>query len=220
MKRLVLYTAIFGRPRRFNFPKVSTLDIDRICYTDLNVKEGCHQMMLGKRSKTFLNDFYEIKKMRLPHLAPMKANRFVKICIPDELFDNYEYSIYSDAKHPFTFDFDHMLGCLEPGSDFLIRKHRSKRDCAYDEGLYCIERRKDTEANIMRLLNFYKHENFPAHNGLYDAGWILRRHTKALRQYMKLWWEFVYSYSERDQISLPYLIWKYGMEVSLWKRAE
>ena len=218
MKKFVLFTAIFGKPRRFNFPTISDMSVDKFCFTDLNVSEGCNQIMPGKKGQPFLNDFYQIKKMKLNHLTPMKANRFVKICIPDELFDNYEYSIYSDAKHPFTFDFDYMLSCLEPESDFLIRRHRSKRDCAYDEGLYCIKRKKDTEANIMKLLNFYKSEDFPTYVGLYDAGWVLRRHTKALKQYMKLWWELVYNYSERDQISLPYLVWKYGMKISLWKR--
>lgn len=220
MKNLVLYTAIFGKLRRFNFPIVSTLDIDRFCYTDLNIKEGCNQIMLGKKSRPFLNDFYQVKKMKLDHLTPIAANRFVKICIPDELFDNYEYSVYSDCKHPFTFDFEQMLNCLELDSDFLIRKHRSKRDCVYEEGLYCIKRKKDTEANIMKQLNFYKGESFPAHNGLYDGGWILRRHTKALKQYMRLWWEHYQNYSCRDQISLPYLVWKYGMKISLWKRPE
>ena len=217
MKKLVLYTGIFGKPGRFNFPKVSDLSVHRFCYTDLDVEEGCNQMIPVRNGQFIKNDFYQIRKINLDHLDPVRRNRLIKIMIPDELFYNYEYSLYSDCKRPFTFDLKHMLRRLERGSDLLIRKHRSKRDCAYDEGIYCIGIRKDTKKNIIRQLRFYERENFPRHLGLYDASWILRRHTKDMRECMKFWWQQVKEYSFRDQVSLPYMIWKRGMKVSIYR---
>lgn len=223
MKNLALYTAIFGKPRRFNFPDISGFDVDRFCYTDLKVTnvprvDGVQQLIPAKKGTYVKNDFYEIKKVKFPDLIPIKANRFIKLCIPDEIFDNYEFSVYSDCKHPFTFNLKHMLNSLELDSDFLIRKHRSDRDCAYEEGLYCIKRRKDTEAYIMEQLNFYRGKGLPEHVGLYDAGWILRRHTKALREHMQFWWKQVERFSCRDQIALPYVVWQREMKVTLYKR--
>lgn len=220
MKKLALYTAMFGAPARFNFPKISSFDVDRICFTDWPIKEGCNQMMVVRKGRHLFNDFYNIKRVKMDHFSALKANRFIKICIPDEIFDNYEFSLYSDCKRPFTFDFNQMLSCLDSDSDFLVRKHRTERDCAYVEGLYCIDIKKDTKENIMKQLDFYESEKFPHHAGLYDASWVLRRHTKALKQHMKHWWKQIEEYSHRDQVSLPYIIWKYGMKVSLWKWAE
>ena len=220
MKKIALYAAIFGAPQRFNFPKISSFDVDRICFTDFHIREGCNQMMTVRNGRHLFNDFYDMRRMRLDHLSALRANRFIKICIPDEIFDNYEFSLYSDCKRPFTFDFEQMLNCLEPDSDILLRKHRSKRNCAYEEGLYCIEIKKDTEQNIMKQLNFYESEHFPHHLGLFDASWILRRHTKALKEYMKHWWEMIERFSHRDQVSLPYIIWKYNIKISKWKWSE
>lgn len=197
MKKFVIYTAIFGKMSRFRRPTLVASDVDRICFTDLDIE----------------NDFYQMKERRLDHLSPAKRNRLVKIWIPDEIFDNYEYSFYVDYKHPATVDFDWLLNHLEPQSDFLARVH-PRRDCIYDEGIVCVEKRKDKEEIIMKQLDFYKHENYPTRNGLYAAFWLFRRHTKKLREFSRLWWGQVKQYSLRDQISLPYVAWKHDMKIS------
>ena len=93
MKKFVLYTAIFGREGRFNIPNISILDVDRFCFTDLNVKSR----------------FYQIKEMNLNQLLPVMRQRWIKICIPHEIFNNYEYSVYVDCKRPYSIDFDYLL---------------------------------------------------------------------------------------------------------------
>ncbi len=218
MKKIAVYTAVFGKPTRFNFPDISPLDMDKFCYTDFNIKSGCHQMIPTKKHGPILNNFYDVKKINLNHLLPIVANRFIKICIPDEIFDNYEYSFYSDSKRPVSIDLGHLIDCMRLDTDFLARRHRDKRDCVYEEGLYCIKIKKDTEANIMKQLDFYRSENYPEHNGLYEATWLLRRHTKKLKEFMALWWGQIVRFSHRDQISLPYVAWKYGMEINKYKR--
>lgn len=218
MKKFVLYTAIFGEPGRFTFPEISPPDVDRFCFTDFDIESGCHQMIPVRKERFKKNDFYQINKMSLNHLDPIRRNRFVKICIPDEIFDNYEYSLYVDCKRPVKLDFKRLLSYMEPGSDFLAWRHRSKRDCLYEEGLFCIKIGKDTMENIMKQLSLYMNEKCPAHNGLYEGGMLFRRHTKELKEFMKLWWKQVVKYSFRDQISLPYVAWKYNMKVSLGAR--
>lgn len=202
MKKFILYAAVFGKKSFFRKPELADPDMDRILYTDLDVFEP--------------HVFYQVKKMSLNHLAPIRRNRWVKICIPDEIFYNYEYSLYMDYKHPTAIDFDNMLDCLKPGSDILITKH-PRRDCVYEEGKICIELKKDNEKDILRALNFYRSENYPAHNGLYANWWLFRRHTKEMREFSKLWWEQVEKYSCRDQISLPYVAWEHGIKISLYK---
>lgn len=201
MKKFVLYTAVFGRLRAFRIPKISIPDVDKICFTDLNIG----------------NKFYKIKKMNFDNLDRIRRQRFVKICIPDEIFDNYEYSVYVDCKRNAVIDFDWLLTFMEPQSDFLTRQHR-QRNCIYDEGMACIAKRKDNKDVILKQLDFYRSENYPTHNGLLYSFMILRRHTKRLKEFSRLWWEQLERYSFRDQISLPYVAWKHGMKISTCAR--
>ena len=203
MKKFVLYTAIFGKTGRFLIPGISTSEVDRFCFTDLDVK----------------SHFYQIKEMELNHLISVRRQRWVKICIPDEIFDNYEYSVYVDCKRPVSVGFEYLLSCMKPGSDFLTRQHK-RRSCLYDEGKHCIEKKKDNKATISNQLDFYGDDNYPAHNGLYASGLLLRRHTEKVKEFSKLWWEQIEKYSHRDQISLPYVAWKNGMEISTCRRTK
>jgi len=202
MKKFVLYTAIFGKMGRgVHTPEISIPDVGRFCYTDLDIK----------------HDFYQIRKMNLSSLVPVRRQRWIKICIPDEIFYNYEYSVYVDCKRESLIDFEWLLDFMESQSDFVTRQHKT-RDCVYDEGRVCIEKRIDDEAIILKQLDFYRNEDYPTHNGLHYSFILLRRHTKRMREFSRLWWEQLEKYSFRDQISLPYVAWKHNMKISICAR--
>ena len=203
MKKFVLYTARFGINGGPQTPKISIPDVDRFCFTDMNMR----------------NNFYRIKKVRMDHPTSIRKQRFIKICIPDKIFDNYEYSVYVDGKRRVVIDFEWFLNQMETGSDFVTRKHK-RRDCVYDEGRFCIKRQKDNKEIILKQLEFYGKENYPTHNGLAYSFVILRRHTKRMREFSKLWWGQLEKYSFRDQISLPYVAWKHDVKLSLCGRPE
>lgn len=217
MKKFVLYTAIFGSPGRFNVPEISIPDVDRFCFTDLRDQTGDYRAMLIKQNRDTKTSFYKIRKMNLSHLPSVRRQRFVKVCIPDEIFNNYEYSVYVDCKRPVLVDFERMLSYMEPQSDVLIRRHR-RRNCVYDEGKFCIKKKNDLRITILSQLDYYAIEKYPAHNGLYRTGLLLRRHTKRMKEFSKLWWAQLEKYSQRDQISFPYVTWKYGMKISLYEK--
>ena len=161
MKKFVIYTAIFGQKCNWKRPVYSDSTIDRFLYTDLGIT----------------NNMYQMKRIKLGHLDSVRRNRFIKICIPDEIFNNYEYSFYMDYKHPVAIDFNYLLNSLMPDSDILITPHR-KRDCVYDEGMACIKGGENKKEIILKQLDFYKHKNYPTCNGLYAAYWLFRLHTK------------------------------------------
>lgn len=217
MKKFVLYTAIFGRFGRFNIPIISIEDIDKFCYTDMDTNKNMARVMPVRRNRFVRNDFYKIKQMRLDHLEARRRQRWVKICIPDEMFNNYEYSVYVDCKRPITVNFDYLLTCMKPGSDFLVRRH-DKRDCIYDEGAKCIKKRLDNPRTIRKQLDSYRSEGYPTHNGLMSTFLLIRRHTQALKEFSKLWWAELEKHSVRDQLSLPYVAWKNDVNISLCKK--
>lgn len=207
MKKYVLYTAVFGIFGKGRTHDVSTPNVDKICYTDL---------------KNFTWRDYQVRKINLSHISPLsvRQQRYAKICIPDEIFNNYEYSIYVDLKHPIDVDFDRYASCLEPECDFATRSHRYKRRiCVYEEGRVCANGGKGDRKQIAKQLDFYRSENYPTNNGLYATFIVFRRHTPRLKEFSKLWWEQIEKFSHRDQISLPYVAWKCGMEISLCGKA-
>ncbi len=133
--------------------------------------------------------------------------RFMKIVIPDEIFDNYEYSAYVDCKRPIKIDFDECVKKLGD-ADFLTRKH-PKRDCIYDEAKFCIDKKgkKGNIRDIEKQIHDYRIAGYPEHNGLYFTHWLFRRHTARVKWFCEHWWKQLERYSHRDQISLPYILW-------------
>ena len=221
MKKFVLYTARFGKPGRFNIPGISIPGVDRFCFTDLKVRKGCHQMFPLRKEQSFKNDFYNVVKMNLDHISnmPIRKQRFVKICIPDEIFDNYEYSAYIDVKRPCAIDFEWILSYMKKNSDFLTRVH-PERVCAYKEGEWLINRGKYDSENIEKQLRFYRRQYFPVHYGLFHTSILFRRHTKRLKEFCNFWWQQLERYSYRDQVSLPYVAWKHVREISVFPRRQ
>lgn len=217
MRKFVIYTAIFGSPGRFEIPEISIPDVDRFCFTDLRVQSGNYQAQLVSQNRDIKTSFYQVKRRKLDHLPAVMRQRFIKICIPDEIFNNYEYSVYVDCKRPVAVDFEYLLNCLEPSSDIVLRRH-GRRSCIYSEGNFCAEKYRKLRRDILRQLDFYSIGKYPRNNGLYRTGLLFRRHTKEMKEFSKLWWEQIKKYSHRDQISFPYVVWKHNMKISLHKR--
>lgn len=206
-KKLAMYTALFGRFEELYDP-FGHLDgtyyfhgpnkIDRFYFTDLE--------MNGKIS-------YPVIKKNLDYLSRVKRQRKVKIKIPDEIFDNYEYSMWVDCRPLLTIDPYFFLDFLD--TDFLIMGHGSRR-CAYDEGKVCIWNHKAKESVMNKQLDYYREQGFPTQNGLQYTGFMVRRHTKKLKELMDSWWREVRKFTHRDQVSLPYVLWKHNFDVTLF----
>ena len=208
-KKLAIYTALFGRFESLYDP-LGHLDgthgfgnngIGRYYFTDLDMED--------KRIS------YPVIQKRIDHLPPVRRQRRTKILIPEEIFDNYEYSIWVDSRPKLAVDPYSLLDYLEPDSDILLMKH-SDRDCVYDEGRVCVKHGKDVEPTVSRQLDYYRTMGYPSHNGLYASTIILRRHTKKLKKLMGVWWSQIEAFSHRDQISLPYAVKVCDFNVSLY----
>jgi hypothetical protein len=93
-------------------------------------------------------------------------------------------------------------------NDITFKKHPD-RDCIYDELKEVVFWSKETQNNGQFLFNRYKKENYPEHNGLYETNIIIShpKNDKVQIIYDK-WWEQIYEYSHRDQLSLNYILWK------------
>ena len=58
-----------------------------------------------------------------------------------------------------------------------------------------------------------KTEGFPQNYGLPENNIIYRKHNKAeIISIMNDWWYMLEHYSRRDQLSLPYVLWKHNIK--------
>ena len=199
MKRIqnkVVYTAVFG-----NYDTVSPVnpswDCDFICFTD---------------NPNFVSEGWQIVNVQLNNESPSQANRRYKM-LPHEYLPNYERSLYIDGNIKLVIDpsplFEKYLNkCL-----IAIPKHQD-RNCVYKEAQLCIkEGRVDKEITEKQMAS-YKSEGFPEKFGMTENGILFRKHrdNDAIKL-MNAWWEEYCNGGRRDQLSLPYLIWKHDINV-------
>lgn len=139
-------------------------------------------------------------------LSSTKKQRYVKthLC---ELFKQYELICYVDGNT--TID-NNLYQYIENNKNNLVTfKKHIKRDCIYDEINVCERIRKEKKEVCEKLRERYLSEGYPKHNGLFENNVIvIRPKNEDVRNLFKLWWREIYYNSQRDQLSLNYVIWK------------
>ncbi|MCL6528443.1 MAG: DUF616 domain-containing protein [Thermaceae bacterium] len=196
MRAFVVYTALFGDyDVLYDIPIEYTKYCDFICFTDnirLNVKNWIIRYVDSSfMSPVFLNRRYKM----LPHLY----------------LTEYHSSLYIDSNiiiksNPIDLYYKYLTKY-----DILF-PHHFKRKCVYDEFIECIKLGKINIFLGMRQIITYKRNGMPFNFGLSENGIILRNHNKHnVIQIMNLWWDEYLKYPYRDQISLPYALYKLNM---------
>ena len=123
-----------------------------------------------------------------------------------------EYSIWMDGIFALRVPAEELIKFLN-GCDIAMFEH-NQRDCLFDEASVCISLKLDDEEKIKKKVNKYRKEQIKEHNGLFETGIVVRRHTKKIEELNNLWWSELSVFSRRDQISLNYAIKKLGIQVN------
>ena len=199
-KKIVVYTCIIGNYDILRKPAIKVPQIDYVVFSD---NENLKQNKKGWQYQS-IDD--EIKKKCKNN--PVLINRYIKMH-PSEFFENYDYSLYVDGSIQIISDVRKCLAQIKNKSGLAIHSHHSRVD-VYEEINAClIQGLGNTEA--IKLLNSkYKKENFPKHYGLFEAGIIAcDLNNKIAIKILNSWYEeFFKSNVLRDQLILPYVLWK------------
>ena len=192
----VVYTAVFG-----NYDRVPPVnlewDCDFICFTD---------------NHTLVSSGWKILVRKLNGESPAQANRRYKI-LTHEYLGDYESSLYVDANIRILLDPNPLFKKYLQHGMIAIPKHQD-RNCAYEEAQTCIKRGLVNKAVTKRQMGIYAAEGFPKKFSMTENGIIFRKHNEeAVSGLMRSWWEEYCNGGRRDQLSLPYLIWKQRIDV-------
>lgn len=200
--RIAVYTSIYGNYDLPKEPAYISKQCDYYIITDQDIPESSIWKEINYHDDQF------------DDLNNMQKNRYVKLH-PHNFFSGYQYSLYIDGNIRIMADVLPMVHNM--GKAFIALHNHPLRDCIYKEcKIFKYSSRlkpyyKDTSFQTGQ----YRKEGYPSNNGLYENTIIIRKHNEQkCIQLMDFWWRQLNQYSFRDQISLPYSIWKIQLDSS------
>ena len=199
--KIVVYTCITGRYDKLVSPFLKFNNIDYIAFTDN--KEEDNKIW---KIKDIPDNIKKIEDNVL-------INRYIKFH-PQELFKGkYDYSIYIDGNIKVISDLTPLVYAVNPKTGMALHRHRF-RNCIYNEVEVCRLIKKGNYNKMKKQINKYREEGFPKAFGLYECNVIVcDLNNKNSETITTSWWDnFLNSESYRDQIILPYVVWKNGFE--------
>lgn len=128
---------------------------------------------------------------------------------PFNLFPNSDIVIWHDGNVQLTDDPDDFVKYVE-AEDVAFVNH--PRHCLYDEADACARMGKDDPVVIEKQVLEYKTVwGCPAGLDVYATFLVVWKNTPAIRRLGNLWRDEILTHSCRDQISLPYCLWRSGI---------
>ncbi len=193
--KIVVYTALVGDYDELKIPECLNPEIDYVCFTD--------KYYAGYNP-------WEIRYPDYFNSDPTRVARYYKLN-PHVLFPDYDIAIWVDANF-----------LILKGNDFkeLIQKHTNSgkiislakhpfRNCVYEEAESCIRMSKDNNERLLNQVSKYKEDGMPANFGLSETGVLISNPAnKQTSLFFTAWWKQLLTFSKRDQISFPYVIFK------------
>lgn len=189
--RLLVYTCVFGGYDQIFPPVEPERDVDYVLLT-----ENPALVVRGWRT-------------HVVNPAGLRGNRRYKMIGHRDL-GNHEVSIYVDGNIRILGSLsDFSAQFLRTGAALGVYRHPIRKTVE-EEVEACERALKVEDAGVMhRELAAYRADGFRDDVGLIESGVVIKNHAhSALEPAMDLWWSLFESHRTRDQLSLPYVLWK------------
>ncbi len=201
-KKIVIYTCITGNYDNIVEPLYIPENVKYVLYTN------------SQKIKTSKWEIREIPESISKLENNILINRYIKMH-PYELFKNeYDYAIYIDGNIRTVSDISSFVTKVKPDTGLALHRHYI-RDCVYMEAEACKLYKRGNLKKLQEQIKRYEIEKMPKHYGLLEANVIVTdlKNEVAVSIQNNWWEEFINSQSNRDQISLIYVLWKMGYNV-------
>ncbi|MEH2930497.1 glycosyltransferase domain-containing protein [Candidatus Ventrimonas sp. KK005] len=193
--KIAVYSCVVGRYDPFIEPVYCERDIDYYMFTDQELSK------CSVWKKIDISNWDDYKQ-----LSPLMLNRKLKI-LQNELLLTYDYTIYVDGNVEIVAGVSPLIARMK-NFGFGVHYHRS-RDCIVDEVVSVKHLKRLAGKEMDKQIANYLSQGFPRHNGLFENSILVRDNRNVCVQaLMRYWWDEYNKYQTRDQLSLPYVIWK------------
>ena len=196
-----VYTSVIGNYEKLNEQLVvNESNIDFICFTD--------------------DKYLTSSTWKIVHVNPVfpldliRSARTIKICT-HRFLPNYDISLYIDNSVKLKVIPERIFEDFLDGDYDLVCMKHSFRETVLNEFEEVLRLRYDKEDIILEQLNAYNLINPEILSQKpYWAGFMVRKHNKKIViDSMEDWLAQVLRYSRRDQLSINYIICKYGLNI-------
>lgn len=203
MNKIVILTSLYGNRDIFSDPSVVHPNIDYYAFVDRKYSCKIWNQILAL-------DFSSDNKYKYKN----RRNAKIYKVIPHLFLPDYDYYFWVDSTHDVVENPLNIIDTYLKENDLAVFKH-TERDCVYKEADVIKRINYDHHHNVDRQINFYKSELYPENNGLWELPAFVRKNTDNIKRMNLKWWEQICMYSSRDQLSLPYCLYKLGISFSI-----
>ena len=202
--KVAVYTCVTGKYDYRREIKFKESCCDYYYYTDdVNLKDDNSSWIIKKIDKKIIDKYKN----------PVEVNRYLKMH-PHLLFDDkYDYAIYIDGNIEINSIVSDLINKVNK-TGIAFHCHNSRK-CIFEEGNMCIDSGKGDKNKINELLDKYRNEGMPENYGLLECNVIVTDlKNEFSKKVLSEWWdEFYESKCYRDQLILPFIIWKNGKNI-------
>ena len=194
--RIAVYTSMFGNYDQILDHFFIDVNCDYYIFTDTDKHSNLYKSI-------DLNSFKNISE-----LNNIEKNRYFKM-LGYKYFTDYKYSVYIDSNLLICGELSNYLQYLNKKTGIAMFNHFSRLSI-YDEIDVCIMQNRGNKNRLLDQKQGYKIEGMPDDFGMCECNVILRENRNDIcSKLMQDWFnEFILSGSNRDQVSLPYILWK------------
>ena len=202
-KRVVIYSCVVGNYDHLMPPVWRAENIDYVLYLESERDEPV--------------EGWEVRPIpdavrRMSGDVPIDINRYIKFH-PYELFEGtYDACIYVDGNVQPVSDLSYYAELIDPTVGIALHHHHCRSSIA-DEVTACIAQAKGNVPKMREQVERYVSNGYPLDYGLLECNVIAADlHNQTGKRVFSDWWdEFRLSGSGRDQLALPYVLWKRGI---------
>lgn len=200
-KSIAIYTCITGDYDKIEEPLILEKACDYFLFTNNN------------KLKSESWNIREIPKDIIKVEDNAKINRYIKMH-PKELFPNYDYAIYIDGNIKLISTISQLINKINSKTGLAIHRH-CQRNCIYEEIKACRAYGKGKYNNMKAQAKRYRKEGFPRNYGMLECNMLISdlNNKNSYTIFHEWWKEYLQSESMRDQIALPYVLWKNNLKV-------
>lgn len=200
-ERIAVYTAVFSSYDKLLEPKFLPDNCDFFLFSDsVTIPEG---------SAWKARELPDSVQKEMQYFSPVKKNRYLKMH-PDLLFPEYNYSVYVDGNLLLYTDPTEYINRLSKYGISFYTHYR--RRCVYEELQAVSARHRMTVKHIKEVERFLLDACMPEKYGLLECPVIARQHHQPeCQKLMEEWWELFRRFPYRDQVLLPYVLFKNGI---------
>jgi hypothetical protein len=194
--KLVVYTALFTDDIEYVYgtlPEYENDSADFICFTN---------------TPHLKSNTWDIKLVDIEDdTSPRKQARKYKM-LPHKYLPEYDAWIWMDNSCLFRYDPADLFEFYMKYSDICLHEHCDRTNIE-QEAQVIIQRNLDDPAIVNKQIQRYKQEKYQD-QGLYETGILMRRNNHDVINFNEMWWQEIDNNSIRDQISFPYVLWKFN----------